>query len=216
MKELLLHMGHLLALRQLNRDTVAESLGMTRQNLIASVKGRRPLPKQYLPQLTKVLCLDDTYLLKTGHVHLLTIANADKQYDDCYATLQTFLLAPLKHIALLHGIGEKQHAFAYVVQDTRGVYVVLRNDEKTLAYIESNTTEPDSSRQLFCHASYQMEREITSTHFERLFREGITTDELASILKQDAKVWTWARICEKAESMGLSPEDIAKRLNLTS
>jgi len=233
MKELLIPMGHLLALKQLNRDHVAESLGMTRQNLIASLKGRRPLPKQYLPQLTKLLCLDDKYLLKIDHVHVLSISNATKQYDACYNVMHTFLHSPLKQIALLHGIGENKQTLAYVLQDKRGAFVLLRNDEKTLAYLEShdsntansknNTNTPPSgldnvhtsnSHKLFDHASYQYEREITVTHFERIMREGVAVEELESILKQDAKVWTWARLCEKAESLGMSPDDIVKTCKL--
>lgn len=253
MIELLINMGHLIALKQLNRDKVAASLGMTRQNLIASAKGRRPLPNQYLLPLCKILCLDDSYLLKAAYVHTLAVSNATKQYEVCYAIMNNFLVAPLKPIALLHGIGETQHAFAFILHDSRGVHVLLRNDEKTLALIESSnfnagstngtkytdgvedikgvsiTDDTDSDnlidlskgiagadttnhRKLFCNSIYPIEREITITHFERIVREGITVEALNKVLKQDIKVWTWSRLCEKAESSGISPDEIAKKL----
>lgn len=218
MKELLINMGHLLDLKHLNRDEVAEYLGMTRQNLIASLKGRRPLPRQYMPHLTKLLQLDSAYVLKKDHVHTFSISNATKQYNACYNVIHTFLHHPIKQVALLHSIGETKSGFAYILQDKRGIYVILCNDEKTLSYVDVNNTPEKLGDQnplrLFDYSDYECEREITLAHFERIMREGVTVEEFESILKQCVKIWTWARIREKAESVGLSPSEIATKLNL--
>lgn len=242
MRNLLMKIGDLVALRQLNRDELAESIGMTRQNLIASLKGRRPLPQQYYTLLKKNLQLDEVFLLRKDRIHALIVSKIEKNYKPCYNVLYSFLEFPLKKIAIIRGIGEKTEECAYILQDARKTYVLVHDCEKSLAFydinypynsteelennsisIENNIINQEKDMQnvnhktvesLFLLQDYVKQREIPLKDFYTIMQQGITLERLEELLKADSTVWTWSRIQEEAETRGILVEDVAKVLGL--
>lgn len=79
MKALLNNMGARIALKRLNRDLLAQSIGTTRQNLLTAVKARRPPPAAHAPPLRRALALDESSLLEPGRVHGSPVAKEEKQ-----------------------------------------------------------------------------------------------------------------------------------------
>jgi len=136
MKEIFADLGHLLAVKKLNRDHLTDGIGTTRQNLISALKGRRHLPVAHLPPLRQVLGLDDNYLFVPDRVHGLTINPGEGKRDflqDFQNLLRRFVAWPVRSKWLLRGIGEgSRSGFAYVFEDSRGALVAVRNDDALL------------------------------------------------------------------------------------
>lgn len=219
MEELLIDLGRLISLEHINRDTLAHALGMDRSNLLSALRGRRSLPAVYLPSLRSILHLDDDYRLKPGRVHGLWVKNGYKQKDDLVAVFRRFFLFPLQNLCYLRGIGEDgRESFAYVFEDGRGVMVAVRNDDALLAVKpqENETgTSPNAEDELFRRDHVIPEREMPIDSFIKLFAwddPNKSEAEFRAVLNRDAKVWTWARLREKAEMMGLSAEMVAQKM----
>jgi len=129
MEELLSDLGHLVAYKKLNRDTLAERIGTTRQNLISAFKGRRPLPTTHLPPLRQALGLDDNYRFVLDRVHGLTVKLGKNHQNFLPDLLRQFMVWPVCSKWLLRGIGEgNRSGFAYVFEDSRGALIAVRND----------------------------------------------------------------------------------------
>jgi len=87
---------------------------------------------------------------------------------------------------------------------------------------QENTDITDFARQaedgrmdmenLFSRADGSPEREITLEAFNILFTTGLKEAELRAALNSTAKVWTWARLREKAEQAGQNAESAARAL----
>jgi hypothetical protein len=224
MKELLADLGHLAAFKKMNRDDLAERIGTTRQNLISAFKGRRPLPSTQMPPLRQALGLDESYHFDPVRVHVLTANQGEKQRDFLLNLLQRCMSLPVRSKWLLRGIGEGRSSFAYVFEDSREVLVVVRNDDVLLdASVDSmKKTENPAERAgqavdghitaLFSCADGSPNREIALEDFNTLFTEGISAENLRAVLNSAAKVWTWARLREKAEQAGQNAESIARAL----
>ena len=71
MKELLAALGDLVALERLNRDKLAEKIGLSRPNMISAFSGRRAMPDTALPRLWAALSLDERYRLDPARIHCL-------------------------------------------------------------------------------------------------------------------------------------------------
>lgn len=225
MKELIADLGHLTALKKLNRDDLAKSIGTTRQNLISAFKGRRSLPAAQIPPLRQALGLDDDYRFEPGRVHGLITNQGEKQRDLLQNLLRRFM-GPVRRKWLLRGIGEGRSSFAYVFEDSRGVLVAVRNDDALLDAASGSRENAgdavESARQaadghtanLFSRADGSPEREIPLGAFNILFTTGMRVEDLRAALNSTAKVWTWARLREKAEQAGQSAESAARALGL--
>jgi transcriptional regulator with XRE-family HTH domain len=219
MKSRLMDMGYLIALKQLNRDELARAIGSTRQNLIAAVKGRRPLPARQVPLLRHELALDDRYLLAKGRVHGLTVSNGEKQGEMALSVLRAFMAWPVRRQWYLRGIGEAcREGFAYVFEDSRGVLVALRNDDTLLSDVSRRFPEtedaPAGSGEIFLRREDIPKREASMRSFDGIFSGGTGEEDCRAMLRRGEKVWTWARLREEAEQAGLSAEDLAARSGL--
>ena len=230
MKALLAALGHLAALRKLNRDDLAEHIGTTRQNLISAFKGRRPLPAAQMPSLRQALGLDDDYRFTPGRVYALTVNSvnfAEKQQNFPLNFLKGFMVWPVRSKWLLRGIGEgSRSAFAYVFEDSRGALVAVRNDDASLGASSDTRMDAENAADpavqgvlehmnLFSRLDGSPEREITLTAFNILFQGGMNAKDLRAALDSAAKVWTWTRLKEKAEHAGQSAENVARALGFT-
>lgn len=230
MKALLADLGHLTALRKLNRDDLAERIGTTRQNLISAFKGRRPLPAAQMPSLRQALGLDDDYRFTPGRVYALTVNSAnfaEKRQISPLHFLRSFMVWPVRSKWLLRGIGEgSRSAFAYVFEDSRGALVAVRNDDALLGASPDVRMDDENAASavgqgvpghmgLFSRLDGSPEREIALPAFNILFQDGMSAKDLRAALDSAAKVWTWARLREKAEQTGRSAEDAARALGFT-
>lgn len=212
MKALLNDIGALIALKRLNRDQLAQSIGTTRQNLLAAVKGRRPLPAAYAPPLRRALGLDETYLLEAGRVHGLTVANGEKQREQVEAVLRRFMTWPVQNRWLLRGIGEDgKEGCACAFEDARGVLVIVRNDDSLL--FRGMEAESGETAQLFMRDADMAERETPLARFDRLFSGPISEAECRAMLRSEEKVWTWSRLRAFAEAQGYDAQAVLRLLN---
>ena len=227
MKEVLADLGHLVAVKKINRDHLTEGIGTTRQNLISALKGRRHLPVAHLPPLRQVLGLDDNYRFAPDRVHGLTVNPGEHSADflqDFQGMLRRFMSWPVRNKWLLRGIGEgSRSGFAYVFEDAQGALVAVRNDDALLGSAHSanmgngHMSMAVDMAALFSRTDNAPEREVALDAFNRLFTDdaGMIAEELHAALASTARVWTWTRLREKAEQAGLGAESAAKALGLT-
>ena len=230
MKDLITDLGHLVAFKKLNRDDLAEAVGTTRQNLISAFKGRRPLPTAQLPPLRRALGLDDNYRFELGRVHALTVNQGETQRNLLLDVLWRVMSLPVRRKWILRGIGEANRmGLAYVFEDDDGAWIAVRNDDALLAKepVDTNGVEKDEKEhvkqnkndlsgltQLFSLSDDSPEREITLDVFNTLFQGGMSLEDLRSALASTSRVWTWARLREKAEQVGQNAENAARALGL--
>ncbi|MDR0826887.1 MAG: hypothetical protein LBN33_03290 [Desulfovibrio sp.] len=50
--------------------------------------------------------------------------------------------------------------------------------------------------------------------FERLFDASLSMEECRTMLNSTAKVWTWARLKEKAASRGINAADVVEHFRI--
>lgn len=221
MKELLTDMSALISLKRINRDVLAKELGTSRPNLLSALKGRRPLPSVYWPGLREFLGLDEMYHFQRGRIHGITVKDTKKQYIDLFNVLLRFATFPIKTTWYLCGIGERgKEGIAFGFESIDGTLFFIRNDDAMLKDMShSYALRQDFSQwkaisDAIDDAASQPEKEIPYSFFVQLFLNGgdLSENTCRAMLRINEKVWTWARLKDKAEQMGLSVDDAAKRL----
>ena len=211
MKDFLLELDKLIAYKRLNRETLAVSIGINRQNLIAALKGRRTLPPQYVNGLLTEAGLNASYSFDVTKVHGITVFKGDEQAEDLLDLLKFFLTEPLRQRWLLEGIGERAiKSKALAMEDARGAFILVRNDDGKLFQLKTEAAYYFDTTDLPV-------REVPLALFQRLFDPGfepITADECRIILAQNIKIWTWTRVIEQARKRGLDAAFVAEKLCL--
>ncbi len=215
-KDLDADLGKLVALKLLNRDELAEKLGISRPNLISAFKGRRQLPHKYFALLVEILGLTHKIKFRNDIIHSLTVTNASKQYYPLYDVLYTLANTPLTQVALLSVIGEKMSGYGYILKDSKNAYIIVRDDEKTLSYYDeedSFSSTDQNFKKYFRLEDYTIHKEVEVDFFEKLMTKQASLTELKNfIISKNQKIWTWEMLQKKAYSEGLTANKIAKLL----
>lgn len=203
MKELLAALGDLVVLERLNRDKLAEKIGLSRPNMISAFSGRRAMPDTALPRLQAALSLDERYRLDPARIHCLQARAGHYDAASVTAVANRFATLPLRIRWLVRGVGELGYeGLALIWEDAAQALLLLRNDDAVLVEAMLSAQGGPAPE----------EREISLKDFSRITQGEISPHAARELLDRRTEVWTWARVRDHAEQRGLSPRGVVEAI----